>query len=64
MAAKHISARVNLSPTIQVLTNNYIYSKRIAEMTQPFKISCTHLISLRVNAISQIKNLTPRAEYI
>ena len=33
-------------------------------MTKPFKISCKHLILLRVNEISQIKNLTPRAEYI
>ncbi len=31
-------------------------------MTKPFKISCTHLILLRVNEISQIKNLTPRAD--
>lgn len=33
-------------------------------MTKPFKISCTHLILLRVNVISQINNFTPRAEYI
>ena len=32
-------------------------------MTKPFKISCKHLILLRVNEISQIKNLTPRAVY-